>query len=231
MSLPQEVEPPILGMPVESFPAKQPERVTLAGRIVTLEPVNVDAHAEALYDESHGCDKENLWRYMPEGPFADRASFYARLHEQAATPDSLLFAIVDNVSHRAVGHAALMRIDSKNRSIEVGNVLFTSHLQRTAGATEAMYLLARHAFEDLGYRRYEWKCDSLNARSRQAALRLGFTFEGIFRQHRVVKGRNRDTAWFSMLDSEWPARKASFERWLAPSNFDAAGQQKESLER
>jgi RimJ/RimL family protein N-acetyltransferase len=227
----QEEDTPILGKAVDSFPAKQPARITLQGRIVTLEPVNVDAHGEALYDESHGPDKERLWRYMPEGPFTDRDSFYASLEDKAVAPDPLLFAIVDNASHRAIGHAALMRIDLKNRSIEVGNVLFTPKLQRTAGATEAMYLLARHAFDDLGYRRYEWKCDSLNARSRRAALRLGFTFEGIFQQHRIVKGRNRDTAWFSMLDSEWPARKASFERWLAPSNFDAIGQQKESLER
>jgi RimJ/RimL family protein N-acetyltransferase len=231
MPLLQEEEPPVLGTPVDSFPAKQPERITVPGRIVTLEPVDVHAHAEALYDASHGPDKERLWRYMPEGPFADRAAFYAALQQKAASADPLLFTIVDKASHRAVGHAALMRIDRNNRSIEVGNVLFTAGLQRTAGATEAMYLLARHAFDDLGYRRYEWKCDSLNARSRRAALRLGFTFEGIFRQHRVVKGRNRDTAWFSMLDSEWPARKASFERWLAPSNFDAAGKQKEPLER
>jgi RimJ/RimL family protein N-acetyltransferase len=122
-----------------------------------------------------------------------------------------------------------MRIEPAHRVIEVGSILFTSRLQRTVGATEAMYLMARHVFEDLGYRRYEWKCNALNAPSRRAALRLGFTFEGIFRQHMLVKGRNRDTAWFSMIDSEWPQRKASFERWLDPSNFDAQGRQKVSL--
>jgi hypothetical protein len=122
-----------------------------------------------------------------------------------------------------------MRIEPEHRVIEVGSILYTPRLQRTIGATEAMYLMARHVFEDLGYRRYEWKCNALNSPSRSAALRLGFTFEGIFRQHMIVKGRNRDTAWFSMLDSEWPRRKIAFERWLDPSNFDASGRQKISL--
>jgi RimJ/RimL family protein N-acetyltransferase len=122
-----------------------------------------------------------------------------------------------------------MRIEPAHRVIEVGGILFTPRLQRTVGATEAMYLMARHVFEDLGYRRYEWKCNALNAPSRRAALRLGFTFEGVFRQHMIVKGRNRDTAWFSMLDSEWPQRKAAFERWLDPSNFNAEGRQQVSL--
>ena len=141
----------------------------------------------------------------------------------------VFFAIVDKPSGRAVGYASLMRIDVTNRVIEVGNILYTPALQRTAGATEAMYLLARYVFEELGYRRYEWKCNALNEPSRKAALRLGFTFEGIFRQHFIVKGRNRDTAWFSMLDSEWPAIKADFEHWLDPANFDAAGRQKTPL--
>ena len=127
------------------------------------------------------------------------------------------------------GRLSYLRIDPAHRVIEVGNIIFTPALQRSRGATEAMYLMARHAFEDLGYRRYEWKCNALNQPSRRAALRLGFVFEGIFRQHMIVKGRNRDTAWFSMLDSEWPLRKASFEQWLAPSNFDPAGRQKLSL--
>jgi RimJ/RimL family protein N-acetyltransferase len=125
--------------------------------------------------------------------------------------------------------AALMRIEPEHPVIEVGSILYTPALQRTRGATETMYLLARHVFEELGYRRYEWKCNALNEASRRAALRLGLTFEGIFRQHMIVKGRRRDTAWFSMLDCEWPVRKAGFERWLDPSNFDANGQQKSSL--
>jgi RimJ/RimL family protein N-acetyltransferase len=132
-------------------------------------------------------------------------------------------------SGRALGYAALMRIEPKHRVIEVGNIVYARALQRTRGATEAMYLLARYVFEDLGYRRYEWKCDALNEPSRRAALRLGFSFEGVFRQHMTIKGRNRDTAWFSILDSEWPLRKHAFERWLAPSNFDPEGRQKTSL--
>ena len=167
---------------------------------------------------------------MSEGPFSDRGSFDARLVQKAASQDPLFFTIVDKASRRPVGLASYLRIDPVNRVIEVGHILFTPALQRTAGGTEAMYLMARHAFEDLGYRRYEWKCNALNDPSRRAALRLGFQFEGIFRQHMIVKGRNRDTAWFAMLDSEWPARKAAFDRWLEPSNFDAEGRQKRSLE-
>jgi RimJ/RimL family protein N-acetyltransferase len=166
---------------------------------------------------------------MGFGPFADRAAHLEMLSRAASSEDPMFLAIVDNDSGRALGHAAFMRIEPAHRVIEVGNILYTPALQRTAAATEAMYLMARHAFDDLGYRRYEWKCDSLNEPSRAAALRLGFVFEGIFRQHMIIKGRNRDTAWFSMLDSEWPARKAAFERWLAPDNFDAQGRQRTKL--
>ncbi len=139
------------------------------------------------------------------------------------------FAITDNASGTVVGQASYLRIDPGNRVIEVGNIIFTPALQHTVGATEAMFLMARHVFDDLGYRRYEWKCNALNQPSRRAALRLGFTFEGIFRQHMIVKGRNRDTAWFGMLDLEWPRLRANFEQWLSPDNFDEAGRQKISL--
>jgi RimJ/RimL family protein N-acetyltransferase len=210
-------------------PAKRPERTTLRGKIVTLAPLDAAAHADPLYEDSHGVGREDLWRYLSDGPFADRAAFYTELEKKAGSLDAVFFAIVENASERPAGYASLMRIEPVHRCLEVGNILFTPRLQRTAGATEAMYLMARHVFEDLGYRRYEWKCNALNAPSRRAALRLGFEFEGIFRQHMIVKGCNRDTAWFSMLDSEWPARKAAFERWLDPSNFDEAGRQKESL--
>ena len=138
------------------------------------------------------------------------------------------FAIVDRASALAVGQAAYLRVEPVHKVIEIGHIIFTAKLQRTAGATEAMYLMAQHVFE-LGYRRYEWKCNALNEPSMRAARRLGFTFEGIFRQHIIVKGRNRDTAWFSMLDSEWPERKAAFKRWLDPDNFDQHGRQKELL--
>jgi RimJ/RimL family protein N-acetyltransferase len=170
-----------------------------------------------------------LWLYLFEGPFPRRADFDSHLKRAAASEDPLFFAILDRASGTAVGYAAYMRIEPAHRVIEVGSILYTSQLQRTPLATEAMYVTARHVFEDLGYRRYEWKCNALNAPSRGAALRFGFTFEGIFRQHMIVKGRNRDTAWFSMLDSEWPARKASFERWLDPSNFGPDGRQKVAL--
>jgi RimJ/RimL family protein N-acetyltransferase len=141
----------------------------------------------------------------------------------------MYFAVIDEKSGLALGHAAYMRIEPKPRVIEVGSILYTPRLQRTPGGTEAMYLMAKHVFEELGYRRYEWKCNALNAPSRSAALRLGFTFEGIFRQHMIIKGRNRDTAWFSMLDTEWPERKSAFESWLDPSNFDSGGKQKQPL--
>src|SRR5262245_30220492 len=160
-----------------------------------------------------------------------RTSFDRHLAQKAESDDPLFFAIGDNTTARALGYASFMRIDPSHGVIEVGSILFTPALQRTAAATEAMYLMARHVFEDLGYRRYEWKCNAKNEPSRRAAVRLGFTFEGIFRQHMVVKGHNRDTAWYSMLDSEWPARKTAFERWLDPSNFDAQGQQRRALER
>jgi RimJ/RimL family protein N-acetyltransferase len=218
-----------IGPRVEGPLARRPGRITLPGRVVTLAPLDPQAHGNALYEGIQGETGERLWQYLFEGPFADRAAFDVHLKRIAAAEDPLFFAILDNASGRAVGYASYMRIEPVHRVIEVGSILYTPGLQQTALATEAMYLMARHVFEDLGYRRYEWKCNALNAPSRRAALRFGFTFEGIFRQHMIVKGRNRDTAWFSMLDSEWPARKANFERWLDPSNFSADGRQKVAL--
>ena len=148
---------------------------------------------------------------------------------KAKSVDPFFFAIIDHATGLPVGQASYLRIEPAHRAIEVGHIIFAPALQRSIGATEAMYLMARHVFDDLGYRRYEWKCNALNQPSRRAALRLGFTFEGIFRQHMIIKGRNRDTAWFSLLDSEWPLRRANFEQWLAPSNFDSSGRQKLSL--
>jgi RimJ/RimL family protein N-acetyltransferase len=214
---------------VDATPAKRPQRATLDGRVVSIVPLNPLAHAATLFDSTRGEQNESLWLYLFEGPFATRADFDSHLKQKASSQDPLFFAILDKPSGDAVGYASYMRIEPVHRVIEVGSILFTPRLQRTVGATEAMYLMARHVFEDLGYRRYEWKCNALNAPSRSAALRLGFTFEGAFRQHMIIKGRNRDTAWFSMLDSEWPKRKAAFERWLHPSNFDANGRQRMSL--
>jgi len=213
-------------MPLDSHPAARPARVVLEGRDVDVVPLE-PAHGDALFESTAG--RDNLWTYMFDGPFPDRAAFDAALRRWADSKDPFFFAIVDRASGQALGRAALMRIEPAHRVIEVGGILYSPRLQRTRGATEAMYLLARYVFEELGYRRYEWKCNALNAASRTSAVRLGFTFEGIFRQHMIVKGRSRDTAWYAMLDAEWPARKTRFERWLSPENFDAAGRQRTPL--
>jgi RimJ/RimL family protein N-acetyltransferase len=214
---------------VDAVPAKRPARAVLAGRYVTLAPLELSRHGNALWEATKGDENDALWRYLAEGPFRQREDFDKALAAMAASEDPLFFAIVDSATHDAIGRASYLRIDIRHRVIEVGGLLFSPALRRTRGATEAMYLMARHAFEDLGYRRYEWKCNALNEASRRAALRLGFAFEGIFRQHQIVKGLNRDTAWFSMLDSEWPERKRAFERWLAPENFMGTGAQKQRL--
>ena len=217
-----------IGIAVDSTPAQRPQPIVLPGRVVTLRPFEA-SQAEALYQGTHGPESEAQWRYMSDGPYPNRAAYDAAFAQKQTSLDPLFWAIVDNATGVPVGQATYMRIEPSHRVIEVGSIIFTPALQRSIGATEAMYLMARHVFNDLGYRRYEWKCNALNEPSRRAALRLGFTFEGIFRQHMIVKGRNRDTAWFSMLDSEWPVRQANFEQWLAPSNFDAAGRQRLSL--
>jgi RimJ/RimL family protein N-acetyltransferase len=210
-------------------PAERPVRITLEGRYVLLQPLDPATHAEALWHGLNGPSNDDLWLYMPDGPFTDRAAFDAHVEAKAISEDPLFFAIVERESGLPGGRATLMRIDPANRVIEVGGIIYTRALQRSRAATEAMYLFAQHVFEDLGYRRYEWKCNALNEPSRRAALRLGFSFEGIFRQHMIIKGKNRDTAWFSMLDSEWPARKREFNLWLHPDNFDADGMQKTRL--
>jgi RimJ/RimL family protein N-acetyltransferase len=214
--------------------AAGPRRITIEGSSVRIVPLDATNHADALWLGLGGAAHESLWLYMPDGPFLERPAFDENIRSKEASEDPLVlrdrfYAIVDRRTALAAGRAALMLIDSANRVIEVGNIMYTPALQRTRGATEAMYLLARYVFEDLGYRRYEWKCNALNEPSRRAALRLGFSFEGIFRQHMIVKGRNRDTAWFSMLDSEWPERKREFERWLDDANFDTQGVQKTPL--
>jgi RimJ/RimL family protein N-acetyltransferase len=218
-----------VGSPVDAQPARRPERTALSGRFVRLAPLDTALHADGLVACMGRPQHASLWTYMFDGPFADRASFEDAMKRRQASDDPLFFAIEEAETNRAVGIASYMRIEPAHRVIEVGGIVFSAALQRKPGATDAMYLMARHVFEDLGYRRYEWKCDALNAPSRRAALRLGFTFEGIFRAHMIIKSRNRDTAWFSMLDTEWPARKAAFERWLAPGNFDSHGKQKQSL--
>lgn len=215
-----------VGPPVDATPAARPGPVTLTGRFGRVEKL-APAHAADLWPAVQGHDR--IWTYMPSyGPFADAAAFAAWVAQRAALDDPFSYAIVEP-GGRALGIFALMAIRPEHRVIEVGNVVYAPALQRTPLATEAQYLLARYAFETLGYRRYEWKCDALNAGSRRAALRYGFTFEGIFRQHMIGKSRSRDSAWYAMLDGEWPGRKAAFERWLVPDNFDAAGEQEISL--
>jgi RimJ/RimL family protein N-acetyltransferase len=210
---------------------KRPERVELSGRHVRIVPVNTAAHAHALFEGSSGPQNALLWRYLFNGPYTTEAEFTEWLAGREKSEDPLFFVILDAGTGEPAGYCSLMRIEPDHRVIEVGNILYLPRLQRTAGATEAMYLLARYVFETIGYRRYEWKCDSLNEPSRRAALRLGFTFEGIFRQHMIVKGQNRDTAWYSMLDTEWPDRRRAFERWLDPDNFTPDGRQKAPLSR
>jgi RimJ/RimL family protein N-acetyltransferase len=193
------------------------------GRVEKLDPTR---HGAALWDAIKVAPA--MWDYMPYGPFDTASVFQAWLTERATLDDPYVYAIVAP-DGRALGIAALMAIRPDMGVIEVGHIAYSPDLQRSRLGTEAQYLLARYAFETLGYRRYEWKCNALNAASRRAAERYGFTFEGLFRQHMIVKGKNRDTAWFSILDSEWPDRKAAFERWLAPANFDAEWRQKTSL--
>src|SRR5579864_6556430 len=207
--------------------ARSPERSSLEGELVRLEPVDPVRHARDLFEASR--DADNIWTYLAYGPFDSLATFNLWLEARAASRDPLFFAVVDRAANVARGMASYLRIEPDHGVIEIGHIWFAPSLQRTRQATEAIFLLARHAFDELGYRRLEWKCDSLNAPSRRAAERFGFTYEGIFRQHMVTKDRNRDTAWFSIIDSEWPSRRAAFERWLAPDNFDSAGRQRRSL--
>ena len=219
----------LVGEPVDAGPGPRPQRVTLRGRHVVLAPLDAERDARSLYEHSHGAGRESLWTYLFNGPFADFASFEADVRARAKAEDPLHFAVLEAGSGRAVGYQSLMRIDPANRVVEMGGILYTPALQRLPGATEAQYLHAKYVFDELGYRRYEWKCNDFNAPSKRSAGRLGFTFEGTFRQHMISKGRNRDTAWYSMIDKDWPARRAAFERWLDPENFDAEGRQKISL--
>jgi RimJ/RimL family protein N-acetyltransferase len=220
-----------VGPPVEPLPSgRSPERGSLAGAYVRLEPVDVVAHAASLYALSHaGPEDAALWTYLAYGPFADQGAFESWLSERARSEDPLFFAIVDLASGAAAGMASYLNIVPAMGRIEIGHIWFAPFLQKTRAATEAIFLMIRHAFEDLAYRRVEWKCDSLNEASKRAARRFGFSYEGTFRQHMVVKGRNRDTAWFSLLDREWPRVRKGFEHWLAPENFDGEGRQRQSL--
>jgi RimJ/RimL family protein N-acetyltransferase len=211
-------------------PAPRPQRLSHEGRNARVEPLDPGAHTAALFAASHGDpERERIWDYLPYGPFGSEGEFRAHLNAQAASEDPLFFAIQPRASNRVEGIASLMSIEPVHRSIEIGHIWLGPGLQRTPAATEALFLLIAHALDDLGYRRMEWKCNAANAASRAAACRLGFIHEGVFYQHRIFKGMNRDTAWFSILDHEWPALRANFETWLDPANFDVEGKQRRSL--
>ena len=207
-------------------PPQRPPRQALEGRLCRVEPFDVEKHAAPLFDANSRDREGGMWTYMAYGPFDTLEQYRAWMRDVCAADDPMFFAII--VEGKPVGVATYMRINPKAGSIEVGNIAYSPLLSRTPAATEAMFLMMKQAFE-LGYRRYEWKCNALNAPSRAAAKRLGFLYEGEFRQSDVVKGRSRDTTWFSIVDSEWPALRGAFERWLSPANFDAQGRQKEKL--
>ena len=218
-----------IGAPLDGWtPPPRPPRAVIEGRWARLEPLDPDRHAGALF-EANALDTEGRnWTYLPVGPFATFQAYDDWLRRMAAGDDPLFFTLVDRATDRPVGVASYLRIDPAAGSIEVGHINFSPLAQRTRAATDAMYLMMREAFA-LGYRRYEWKCDALNAPSRAAAERFGFTYEGLFRQATIYKGRSRDTAWYSIVDDEFPAAKRAFETWLAADNFDAEGRQRQRL--
>jgi RimJ/RimL family protein N-acetyltransferase len=219
-----------LGPPVDWSGARVPEAEALEGQTVTLLPLDPARDVEALFAASHLPDGDpGVWHYLFVGPFENVGEFRAVVEAAAGQSDPLWFSVVPVDLGVAAGMVTYLRIDANMGSIEIGNIWFGPQLRRTTAATEAIYLLARHAFDDLGYRRFEWKCNALNAPSRRAAERFGFRFEGIFRQHMVVKGRNRDTAWFSITDAEWPRVRNGFEAFLDSGNFDDQGHQRRSL--
>lgn len=219
-----------IGHPLPGWtPRARPPREPLIGRTCRVEPLDPDRHAADLHAANLADAAGRNWTYLSYGPFATLNDYRAWMEATCLGDDPLFHAIIDGTSGRAVGVASYLRIDPRNGVIEVGHINYSPLLQKTKAATEAMYLMMRRAFDELGYRRYEWKCDALNAGSRAAAARLGFRLEGVFRQATVYKGRNRDTAWHAIIDKEWPAAKAAFERWLDPSNFDGSGRQRRSL--
>jgi RimJ/RimL family protein N-acetyltransferase len=218
-----------LGEPVNWKPVQRPARTPLRGSHVLVRPVD-PADAERLFAVSHPPDGDSrIWTYLPDGPYESADHLRRMLTWAASSDDPLYFTLAARPDGRPLGIASYLRITPEYGVIEIGHIWFGLPLQRTTAATEAIYLLARHAFDDLGYRRLEWKCNALNAASRRAAERFGFTFEGVFRKHQVLKGHNRDTAWYRITDDEWPAIRPGYEAWLAAENFEAGGRQKRSL--
>ena len=219
-----------IGFPVEGWAARpRPPRTAIEGRHCRVEPIDPARHAADLHAANREDTQDRIWTYLPYGPFETLADYRAWLEATCLGDDPLFHAIVDAKTEKAVGVASYLRIEPPTGVIETGHINYAPRLQKTAAATEAMFLMMRRVFDELGYRRYEWKCDALNAGSRAAAERLGFAYEGIFRQATLYKGRNRDTAWYAITDRDWPAIKTAFERWLDDANFDADGRQRESL--
>lgn len=219
-----------VGHPLPDWqPRLPPPRTALHGRFCRLEPLDPARHADDLFAANARAADARAWTYLPYGPFESGAAYTAWLQASCLGADPLFHAIIDQQTQQATGLASYLRISPGDGVIEVGHINYSPLLQRTAAATEAMYLMMARVFDELGYRRYEWKCDALNAPSRAAARRLGFRFEGIFRNATVYKGRNRDTAWFAITDADWPQIKTAFEAWLSPGNFDAAGRQRMAL--
>lgn len=228
MSSTNELGQPI-GHPVHfATPIEPPQQAPMEGTFCRLVPLDAAAHADQLHEAYTDVVDIGDWTYLPYGPFGSATAYRTFLETFENQTDPMFFSIIDMTTGHTTGLASFLRIDPKSASIEVGHIHFSRRLQGTPAATEAMYLLMQRVFES-GYRRYEWKCDNLNAPSRGAAARLGFEFEGVFRQAAHYKGRSRDTAWFSIIDTEWPALQTEFERWLAPANFDADGAQLSSL--
>lgn len=220
-----------VGPPVNNWTGcEMPPRCDMIGNHVIVTPVDIARDARQLFDANQQAGDGSRFTYLPISAFDDLKSYETWLTKMTASSDPMLHTIIDKATNTAVGVAAFMRIDTQNGVIEVGNINFSPALSQTIGATEAMYLMMKRAFDELGYRRYEWKCDDKNAPSRAAATRYGFTYEGTFRNHLVYKGRNRDTAWFSITDDEWPAVKTAFETWLSPENFDEKGNQRKRLQ-
>lgn len=211
-------------------PRPRPERKVLEGRYVRLEPLDPAKHGDGLFAASSVPDAGDRFRWLPEYPPETREGFQPWLDKAKASEDPLYFTVIDKASGEIAGRQTLMRIDPANGVIEIGNIYWGPLISRKPAATEAQFLFMQYAFDELGYRRYEWKCNNANLPSKRAAERFGFKFEGIFRQHLVVKGKNRDTAWYSVIDGEWPALKRAYENWLDPANFDAEGSQKQRLE-
>ncbi|MEZ5855907.1 MAG: GNAT family protein [Hyphomicrobiaceae bacterium] len=210
-------------------PAKLPQRTVLDGRFCRLEPIDPTRHADDLFAASTPPDAARRFRYLFDPVVTSKADMDQWLAAAVKSDDPLVFAVIDKRSGRCEGRQTLMRITAAHRTIEIGNIYWGPAISQTPVTTEANYLFAKYVFDDLGYRRYEWKCDALNAPSRRAAERFGFTYEGLFRRAVINKGRTRDTTWFAMIDEEWPALKAAYETWLSPTNFDADGRQKQRL--